>query len=94
VRLIPEGEHVRKVVDVPLPTTMVGSYPRPSRFTHQLHGQDIHRAFKLEAHAEAFDDAVASAIRDQEDAGLDAASPRGSDRRSSRRCATTPTASS
>jgi 5-methyltetrahydropteroyltriglutamate--homocysteine methyltransferase len=62
---------MRKIVDVKLPTTMVGSDPRPRWFTHQLHGQDIHQAFKLEAHAEAYADAVAAAVRDQEQAGLD-----------------------
>jgi 5-methyltetrahydropteroyltriglutamate--homocysteine methyltransferase len=54
-----------------LPTTMVGSYPRPAWFRHQLEGRDILEAFKLAAHAEAFEDAVRSVIRDQELAGLD-----------------------
>jgi 5-methyltetrahydropteroyltriglutamate--homocysteine methyltransferase len=54
-----------------LPTTMVGSYPRPAWFTHQLAGKDVLEAFKLTAHAEAFHDATRVVIRDQEDAGLD-----------------------
>jgi hypothetical protein len=54
-----------------LPTTMVGSYPRPSWFRHQLEGRDIRQAFKLMAHAEAFEDAVRVTLRDQEQAGLD-----------------------
>jgi 5-methyltetrahydropteroyltriglutamate--homocysteine methyltransferase len=54
-----------------LPTTMVGSYPRPSWFTHQLEGRDIFEAFKVTHHAEAFDDAVRTVIKDQEAAGLD-----------------------
>ncbi len=54
-----------------LPTTMVGSYPRPAWFTHQLAGKDILEAFKLAAHAEAFHDATRVVIKDQEDAGLD-----------------------
>jgi len=54
-----------------LPTTMVGSYPRPSWFRYQLEGRDVLEAFKLAAHAEAFDDAVRAVIADQEDAGLD-----------------------
>ena len=29
-----------------LPTTMVGSYPRPAWFTHQLAGKDLLEAFK------------------------------------------------
>jgi len=28
-----------------LPTTMVGSYPRPAWFTHQLAGKDLLEAF-------------------------------------------------
>jgi methionine synthase II (cobalamin-independent) len=62
---------MRKVVDTVLPTTMVGSYPRPHWFTHQLRGRDARVAFKEAAHAEAYADATATAIRDQEDAGLD-----------------------
>ncbi len=54
-----------------LPTTMVGSYPRPSWFRHQLEGRDVLEAFKSIRHAEAFDDAVRVVLRDQEEAGLD-----------------------
>lgn len=54
-----------------LPTTMVGSYPRPNWFVDQLDGRDIHTAFKQIHHQEAFDDAVAVVIGDQERAGLD-----------------------
>jgi len=54
-----------------LPTTMVGSYPRPHWFTHQLLGRDVRVAFKEVQHEEAYDDAVATVIRDQEEAGLD-----------------------
>ena len=61
----------RKVVDTILPTTMVGSYPRPHWFHQQLLGRDIRSAFKEVAHEEAFVDAVAAVVRDQEEAGLD-----------------------
>ncbi|MEZ0230766.1 MAG: hypothetical protein ACAI25_19255 [Planctomycetota bacterium] len=54
-----------------LPTTMVGSYPRPAWFTHQLAGRDILEAFKSAAHSEAFEDAVRVVLADQEQAGLD-----------------------
>lgn len=54
-----------------LPTTMVGSYPRPAWFTHQLAGRDVLEAFKVAAHAEAFHDATRVVIQDQEEAGLD-----------------------
>jgi methionine synthase II (cobalamin-independent) len=60
-----------KIVDTLLPTTMVGSYPRPHWFKHQLLGRDIRVAFKEVQHEEAYEDAVATVIRDQEDAGLD-----------------------
>ena len=32
---------MRKIVDVVLPTTMVGSYPRPHWYTYQLLGRDV-----------------------------------------------------
>jgi 5-methyltetrahydropteroyltriglutamate--homocysteine methyltransferase len=60
-----------KIVDTILPTTMVGSYPRPHWFKHQLLGRDVRVAFKEVQHEEAYDDAVATTIRDQEEAGLD-----------------------
>ncbi len=62
---------LRKIVDTVLPTTMVGSYPRPKWFTDQLLGRDIRVAFKAVDHAEAYDDATRLAIGDQEEAGLD-----------------------
>src|SRR5258706_6557815 len=60
-----------KIVDTLLPTTMVGSYPRPQWYRHQLLGRDVRVAFKEVQHEEAYHDAVATVIRDQEDAGLD-----------------------
>lgn len=54
-----------------LPTTMVGSYPRPKWFRHQLHGRDVLDACKDFEHHEAFVDATRSVLRDQELAGLD-----------------------
>src|SRR5687767_7870206 len=60
-----------KIVDTLLPTTMVGSYPRPHWFTQQLRGRDIRVAFKEVQHEEAYNDAVATVIREQEEAGLD-----------------------
>ena len=62
---------MRTIVDTILPTTMVGSYPRPKWFRDQRLGRDIRVAFKAVDHAEAFDDATRLAIRDQEEAGLD-----------------------
>jgi methionine synthase II (cobalamin-independent) len=61
----------RKIVDTILPTTMVGSYPRPHWFTYQLLGRDVRVAFKHVDHAEAYEDATEVVIHDQEEAGLD-----------------------
>ncbi len=61
----------KKIVDKILPTTMVGSYPRPHWFKHQLLGRDVRVAFKEVQHEEAYEDAVATVIRDQVEAGLD-----------------------
>jgi 5-methyltetrahydropteroyltriglutamate--homocysteine methyltransferase len=60
-----------RVCDALLPTTMVGSYPRPRWFTQQLQGRDVLEAFKSVEHAEAYRDATRVVIGDQEDAGLD-----------------------
>ena len=62
---------MRTVTDTILPVTMVGSYPRPLWFRHQLAGRDIRQVMKDEEHAQAYTDAVGSVIRDQEEVGLD-----------------------
>jgi 5-methyltetrahydropteroyltriglutamate--homocysteine methyltransferase len=61
----------RKIVDTILPTTMVGSYPRPHWFRQQLLGRDVRIAFKEVQHEEAYHDATQVVIHDQEEAGLD-----------------------
>jgi len=61
----------KQVVKQILPTTMVGSYPRPSWFKQQLLGRDIRVAFKEVSHEETYQDAVATVINDQIEAGLD-----------------------
>ena len=60
-----------KIVDTILPTTMVGSYPRPHWYHQQLLGRDVRVAFKEVTHEEAYHDATQAVIRDQEEAGLD-----------------------
>src|SRR5581483_11830692 len=60
-----------KIVDTILPTTMVGSYPRPQWYTQQLLGRDVRVAFKEVRHEEAYHDATQVVLRDQEEAGLD-----------------------
>jgi 5-methyltetrahydropteroyltriglutamate--homocysteine methyltransferase len=59
------------VVDTLLPTTMVGSFPRPKWYRNQLHGQSILHAFKLEEYRQAYQDATLAVIEDQQSAGLD-----------------------
>ena len=60
-----------KIVDTILPTTMVGSYPRPHWFNQQLLGRDIRVAFKEVAARRGVRGCDARVIRDQEEAGLD-----------------------
>lgn len=62
---------MRKLIDRILPTTMVGSYPRPDWFRYQLHGRDVRAAFLDVHHEEAFNDATRVVIQDQEQAGID-----------------------
>ena len=62
---------MRNIVDTILPTTMVGSYPRPDWFKYQLLGRDARVAFKHAPHEEAYADATRVIIQDQEEAGLD-----------------------
>jgi 5-methyltetrahydropteroyltriglutamate--homocysteine methyltransferase len=61
----------KKIVDTILPTTMVGSYPRPHWYTRQLLGRDVRVAFKEVQHEEAYHDATLAVLHDQEQAGLD-----------------------
>lgn len=60
-----------ELVGTALPTTMVGSYPRPSWFTWNLSGADILEALRDEGFAEAYRDGIAAIVQDQESAGLD-----------------------
>src|SRR5688572_29799952 len=59
----------KKIVDTILPTTMVGSYPRPTWYKQQLLGRDIQVAFKESSYEETYHDAVAAVVREQEEAG-------------------------
>src|SRR5919202_112806 len=61
-----------KVTDTILPTTMIGSYPKPRWYTrYNLQGADILEWWKLEENWHAWWDATAACIKDQELAGLD-----------------------
>lgn len=60
-----------KIANTILPTTMVGSYPRPGWYRQQLLGRDVRVAFKEVSYEEAYQDATRTVIEDQEDAGLD-----------------------
>src|SRR3954453_13816077 len=62
----------RKVVPTLLPTTMIGSYPKPRWYTrYNLAGADILEWGKLEEDWHAWWDATTACISDQELAGLD-----------------------
>ena len=61
-----------KVTDKILPTTMIGSYPKPRWFEdYNVAGADLLEWWKIEKHFQAFRDATAACIKDQELAGLD-----------------------
>ena len=62
---------MRKIVDTILPTTMVGSYPRPDWFKYQLLGRDVRVAFKHVPTRKPTPTPPGVIIQDQEEAGLD-----------------------
>jgi methionine synthase II (cobalamin-independent) len=61
-----------KVTDTILPTTMIGSYPKPRWYqSYNVGGADILEWWKLEENWHAYWDATAACLKDQELAGLD-----------------------
>jgi 5-methyltetrahydropteroyltriglutamate--homocysteine methyltransferase len=63
---------MRKIVQTVLPTTMIGSYPKPRWYTrYNLQGADLLEWWKLEENWHAWWDATTACIKDQELAGLD-----------------------
>jgi len=61
-----------KVTETILPTTMIGSYPKPRWYQHyNLAGEDLLEWWKLEENWHAYWDATTACIKDQELAGLD-----------------------
>src|SRR5919199_813904 len=61
-----------KVTDTILPTTMIGSYPKPRWFEkYNVEGRDLLEWWKLEENFQAWRDATNACITDQEEAGLD-----------------------
>src|SRR5881394_1995220 len=54
-----------------LPTTIIGSLPRPGWYTENLGGRDFREAMVDRGYREQYLDAVSSYVRDQEVAGLD-----------------------
>jgi 5-methyltetrahydropteroyltriglutamate--homocysteine methyltransferase len=57
--------------NVVLPTTIIGSLPRPAWYTHNLGGRDFREAMVDRTYREQYLDAVSVYMRDQEVAGLD-----------------------
>ncbi|HEY7065686.1 MAG TPA: cobalamin-independent methionine synthase II family protein [Chloroflexota bacterium] len=57
--------------DVLLPTTIIGSLPRPQWYTATLGERPFRAAMAYAAYREQYVDAVAALLRDQERAGLD-----------------------
>ena len=57
--------------DLMLPTTVTGSWPRPSWYDRSLWGRPLDSAMLDIAYREQFTDALAVVVSDQERAGLD-----------------------
>jgi 5-methyltetrahydropteroyltriglutamate--homocysteine methyltransferase len=57
--------------NVVLPTTIIGSLPRPGWYTQNLGSRDFREAMVDRTYREQYLDAVSSYVRDQEVAGLD-----------------------
>jgi len=57
--------------NVVLPTSIIGSLPRPAWYTHNLGARDFRDAMVDRAYREQYLDALAVYLRDQEAAGLD-----------------------
>jgi 5-methyltetrahydropteroyltriglutamate--homocysteine methyltransferase len=57
--------------NVVLPTTIIGSLPRPAWYTQNLAGRDFREAMVDRTYREQYLDAVSCYVRDQEVAGLD-----------------------
>jgi 5-methyltetrahydropteroyltriglutamate--homocysteine methyltransferase len=57
--------------NVVLPTTIIGSLPRPGWYTQNLGARDFREAMVDRTYREQYLDAVSSYVRDQEVAGLD-----------------------
>ncbi len=61
--------------DIPLATSVVGSYPRPHWYTANLRGRSFKVALADAIFREQYSDAVACILNDQARAGLDILEP-------------------
>lgn len=61
----------RATADITLPTTVIGSLPRPTWYTENLGSRSFLRAMVNSRFREQYTDAVSVHLRDQEAAGLD-----------------------
>jgi 5-methyltetrahydropteroyltriglutamate--homocysteine methyltransferase len=62
---------LKDVVDIPLPTTQVGMYPRPTWYHYNIRDRGWVEVCSDPAFLETYTDAVRTIILDQETAGLD-----------------------
>src|SRR5205807_2910059 len=57
--------------DTVLPSTVIGSWPRPSWFTESMWGRPLDTAMMDQKYREQFQDALAVVVSEQQRAGLD-----------------------